>query len=98
MLCCLLAAILLAHVHRLLHFSFQFATNIFVPLVMLALVGLEKPITEWKQNRSWARPSIIALLLVNSFTSIALATFRRKNALSDIGPGNIARNGYSLGW
>jgi hypothetical protein len=73
MLCCLLAAILLAHVHRLLHFSFQFATNILVPLVMIALVGLEKPITEWKQNRSWARPGIIALLLVNSFTSIALA-------------------------
>jgi len=72
MLCCLLTAILFAHTHHFLHFSFQFATNILVPLVMIVLVGLEKPITEWKENWRWASASIIALLVVNSFTSIAL--------------------------
>ncbi len=72
MLCCLLTAILFAHAHHLLHFSFQFATNIFVPLVMIVLVGLEKPIAEWKENQRWAGASIIALLVVNSFSSIAL--------------------------
>jgi len=73
MLCCLLTAILLAHVHRVLHFSFQFATNILVPMVMIVLIGLEKPITEWKESRRWGSAGIIALLVVNSFTSIALA-------------------------
>jgi len=72
MLCCVLTAILFAHSHRLLHFSFQFATNILVPLVMIVLVGLEKPIAEWKEKWRWASASIIALLVVNSFTSIAL--------------------------
>lgn len=72
MLCCLLTAILFAHAHYLLHFSFQFATNILVPLVMIVLIGLETPIAEWKDNRRWAGASIIALLVVNSFTSIAL--------------------------
>jgi hypothetical protein len=72
MVCCLLTAILFAYVHHFLHFSFQFATNILVPLVMIVLVGLEKPITEWNENWRWARVSIITLLIVNSFTSIAL--------------------------
>jgi len=72
MVCCLLTAILFAHAHHFLHFSFQFATNILVPLVMIVLVGLEKPITEWNENWRWARVSIITLLVANSFTSIAL--------------------------
>lgn len=72
MLCCLLTAIVFAHAHQLLHFSFQFATNIFVPLVMVVLVGLKKPIANWKENQRWAGVSVVALLAVNSFTSIAL--------------------------
>jgi hypothetical protein len=72
MLCCLLTALLFAYAHHLLHFSFQFATNIFVPLVMIVLVGLEKPIAEWKKNQRWAVAGIIALLAVNSLTSVAL--------------------------
>jgi hypothetical protein len=72
MLCCLLTALLFAYAHHLLHFSFQFATNIFVPLVMIVLVGLEKPIAEWKKNRRWAVASIIVILAVNSLTSVAL--------------------------
>ena len=71
--CCLITAILLAHTYRVLHFSFQFATDIFVPMVMIALVGLEKPILRWKERRPWATGGIVALLVVNSFTSIALA-------------------------
>jgi len=59
--------------HRLLHFSFQFATNILIPVVMLALVGLAEPIAEWRENRRWASTVIVVVLVVNGFTSIALA-------------------------
>jgi hypothetical protein len=72
MLCCLLIAILFAYSHHLLHFFFQFATNILVPLVMLVLLGLEKPIAEWRENWHWASTGLVAILVVNSFTSIAL--------------------------
>ncbi len=72
MLCCLFTAVLFAYMHRLLHFSFQFATNILIPMVMLALVGLAEPIAEWRGNRRWASTVIVVVVVVNSFTSIAL--------------------------
>lgn len=72
MLCCLITAALSAYAHRLLHFSFQFATNLLIPLVMIVLVGL-KPSVIWEEKRRWARTFILALLAVNSFTSVALA-------------------------
>src|SRR5208283_2380947 len=72
MLCCLLTAVLFAYTHRLLHFSFQFATNILIPMVMLALVGLAEPIAEWRRNRRRASTVLVVVLVVNSFTSIAL--------------------------
>jgi hypothetical protein len=72
MLCCVVGAIALMYTHRWLHFSFQFATNIAVPMILLGLAGLEQPITKWKMNSRWAIPAIAALLFVNSFTSIAL--------------------------
>jgi hypothetical protein len=71
-LSCLVTAILFSYTHHLLHFSFQFATNILVPLVMIVLLGLEKSITTWRTKWPWATAAIIALLAVNSFTSIAL--------------------------
>jgi len=73
MICCLVTAIVLAHIRSLLHFAFQFATEILVPLVMIVIIGLEQSITEWKKRGRWAHAGIVALLLVNSFTSIALA-------------------------
>lgn len=72
MLCCLVTAILFAYMHRLLHFSFQFATNIFIPLVMITLLGMEDAISAWTSVSRSAKTVIIALLAVNSFTSIAL--------------------------
>ena len=72
MLCCLVTALIFAYTHRVLHFSFQFATNILIPMVMLALAGFERSITSWKANRRWALAVVTAILLVNSFTSIAL--------------------------
>jgi len=72
MLCCLLTVVLFAYSHRLLHFSFQFATNILIPMVMLALVGLAEPIAQWSRNRRWASTAIVIVLVVNGFTSIAL--------------------------
>jgi hypothetical protein len=73
MLCCVTTAVLFAYAHRLLHFSFQFATNILIPLVMIVVVALEKPITRWQERHHRARLFIIGVLVVNSFSSIALA-------------------------
>jgi hypothetical protein len=70
--CCLITAVLLTYSHRFLHFSFQFATDILVPLVMVVLAGLEEPVREWSKKGRWTSACIAALLLVNSFTSIAL--------------------------
>jgi hypothetical protein len=71
MLCCFVTATALMYTHRWLHFSFQFATNILVPMIMLVLLGLEKQLTDWKPSR-WRTAGIVSILLVNSFTSIAL--------------------------
>lgn len=71
-LCCFITATLLTYTHRFFHFSFQFATNIFVPMVMIVLAGLEKSITNCKKTYSWANLGIVALLIVNSLTSLAL--------------------------
>lgn len=73
LLCCLATASFLAYSHRLFHFSFQFATNILVPMVLIGLAGLEEWITHWTQKAKWARKVIVTLVVVNSFTSIALA-------------------------
>jgi len=72
MLSCFISAVVLAHMHWLFHFAFQFATNILIPMVMLVLIGIEKPIIQFTQNRRWATAWIAFLLFANSFTSIAL--------------------------
>ena len=71
MLCAATVAAVFAHLHSLLHFSFQFATNLFIPLVMIVVLGLEEPILSWRRSRGTLL--IIALLFVNSLTSIAIA-------------------------
>lgn len=73
MLCCVTTAVLFAYAHRLLHFSFQFATNILIPIVMIVVGALEKSIESWQVRHHRARLFIIGLLVVNSFSSIALA-------------------------
>ena len=73
MLCCFVTASFLAYSHRLFHFSFQFATNILVPMILIGLAGVEGLITDWTQSAKWTRKVIVALLIVNSLTSIALA-------------------------
>ena len=73
MLCCFATASFLAYSHQMFHFSFQFATNILVPMVLIGLAGLESRIRYWTQRSEWVRRAIVALLIVNSFTSIALA-------------------------
>lgn len=74
MVCCLISAVALVYPHRLFHFSFQFATDILVPLVMVVFLGLERPLTEWDLKDHWAHISIMAVLAVNSLTSAALTT------------------------
>ncbi len=70
---CLLTAVVFAHMHSLLHFSFQFATNILIPMVMLVLLGLKKPIMNVWSAVPWGRTTISIIVLLNSLTSIALA-------------------------
>lgn len=72
LVCCLFMAIVLSHLHHWLHFAFQFATNIYVPLVMIMVFGLQQPIAEWREKWHRASAAIIALVIINSFTSIAL--------------------------
>ena len=45
---CLVAAAILVYSHPIFHFSFQFATDIAVPLIMLGMMGLEDPVAEWR--------------------------------------------------
>jgi hypothetical protein len=71
MACCLGLSVLFVYTYRFAHFSFQFATNIVVPLVMLGLIALEGFITRWREKR-WGTALIIGLLVVNSLTSVAL--------------------------
>jgi hypothetical protein len=73
LLCCFATASFLAYSHRLFHFSFQFATNILVPMVLIGLAGLEGWIREWTRRAKLGRRVIVTLLILNSFTSIALA-------------------------
>jgi hypothetical protein len=72
MVSCLVTTAALIYSYRFLHFSFQFATDILVPLVMVVFLGLERPLTQWIQKGRWARVSIMILLAVNGLTSVAL--------------------------
>lgn len=69
---CLVAATILVYSHPIFHFSFQFATDIAVPLIMVGMMGLEDPIAEWRHKSHWANVCLLALLLMNSLTSLAL--------------------------
>jgi hypothetical protein len=73
-LCCFVSAVVLAHLHWLFHFTFQFATNILIPMVMLVLLGFERPMIQFRQTRRLASAWIVAILCVNSLTSLALAS------------------------
>jgi hypothetical protein len=73
MFCCLITATIFTYMHGLLHFSFQFATNIFIPLVMIVMLGLQEDIRRWWRTAShWRTSAIAAILFVNSLTSLAL--------------------------
>jgi hypothetical protein len=73
MVCCFCTAVVLAHLHSIFHFAFQFATNILLPMIMIVLLALENSITQWKNRVGWtAVPAIVGLLLVNSLTSLSL--------------------------
>ena len=72
MACCLGSAVLFVYTYRWFHFSFQFATNIVVPLVLLGMMVFEGPMMRWKQKRSWGTAFLFGALVVNSLTSVAL--------------------------
>ncbi len=72
MVSCLVTAGALIYCYRFLHFSFQFATDILVPLVMVVFLGLQGPLTQWIHNGRWARISIVLVLAVNGLTSVGL--------------------------
>lgn len=70
--CCLFTALSLAYGHRFLHFSFQFSTNILVPMVLIGFAGLEDWISRFVARHPHARKAIAALLILNCLTSISL--------------------------
>ena len=74
MMCCLIAASVLLYMHMFFPFSFQFASDIAVPLVMVVMMGFADLLTEWHQKQKWGKFSIAALLVLNSLTSVALTS------------------------
>jgi hypothetical protein len=70
--CSLITAVVFIYTHGFLHFSFQFATNIIVPLVLIVLIGLEASLMKWR-IRSRLTTAIVTIVLIgNSLTSLAL--------------------------
>jgi len=69
----LITAIVLSEMHSVFHFSSQFGSNIPVPLILIVLLGLEPAILRLS-TRKWGIATILGLLVLNSFTSIALAS------------------------
>lgn len=64
-------AITLSYLHIFLHFAFQFATNILIPLVLLVLLHWEDSICQLHRSRR-GRVLVAVALLFNSLTAIAL--------------------------
>jgi len=71
---CLSVAVLLVYSNRIFHFSFQFASDIAVPLVMIVMMGFSDLLTGWHQNKKWGSLVIAVLLIVNGLTSFTLVT------------------------
>ncbi|HZQ17416.1 MAG TPA: hypothetical protein VFA90_01750 [Terriglobales bacterium] len=62
-------AIALSYLHLFLHFAFQFATNILIPLVMLVLLHWQDSICQLQRFPRWL---VAFVLLLNSLTAFAL--------------------------
>ena len=73
MICCLVTACVLSYCHHWLHFAFQFATSIVLPMLMVAFLGLEETIAKWEAQTRRPHLWIAVLLLANSLTSLALS-------------------------
>lgn len=73
-LCCLITAVVFIYTHRVLHFAFQFATNIYIPLVMIVMLGLHAAVSPGKRTSRWRTAVIVSTLGVNSLTSLALTS------------------------
>lgn len=72
MICCLVAAVALTYAHHWFHFAFQFATNILVPMLLVAFVLLKKTASSWTRRVHWANALLMVALIANSLTSLAL--------------------------
>lgn len=71
MICCLAAGLLLTYSYKVFAFSYQFATDIYVPLAMVTAMGMETAIDEWRRSPS-SRIAILGLVSFNSLTAAAL--------------------------
>lgn len=69
--CGVFTASTLSYMHLVLHFAFQFATNILMPLVLLVLLHWEDSIRQFHRLRQ-GKILIAVALLLNSCTAIAL--------------------------
>lgn len=71
-ICALFTGIVLAQLHYFLHFAFQFATNILVPMVVLTVIAWRNTLLKLRETTRWGRPLVIGLVAANSLTSLAL--------------------------
>jgi hypothetical protein len=73
LLCCLCTAVFFSYAHRWLHFAFQFATNILLPMLLVSFFVLEPKILRWKKQFRSSKKAIAIVLFANGLTSLALA-------------------------
>jgi hypothetical protein len=72
LLCFLGSAVCLSYSHRIFHFSFQFATDIYVPLVLVVTAGIGPSAVEWVRRQRASITILVFFLVFNSLTAFAL--------------------------
>ena len=70
MLICLASALVLTYANSIFHCSYQFATNIAVPMILIGFVGMQEIIERARPGKM--RTAVLAFLALNSLTSLAL--------------------------
>ena len=92
LLCSLFFAVVLTYSHCIFHFAYQFATNLLVPAVLLILIAWEDSILRFYRKGHRGKLLVIALVTVNSLTSLSLAA----QALVLVKAGNFRVDGELL--
>jgi hypothetical protein len=81
MVCSLATSVVIVYSHGLISYPMQYATDIIIPLSMLGFTGLEKKFVGWSPGSRRTRLAVVAILAVNSLTSLGLTAQAARFAL-----------------